>query len=125
MTSAQSREESVFISHHSKLRHTLTDIDTLLPHFVEGDIISESKLNEMKSLKSTAKVTRLLTQISNQLKAGHTKDFYAMLSIMKKYGDKTTKDLSCTIMSTLRETEYNDSSSEKDTGLLINGATVI
>ena len=124
MTSAQSREESVFVSHYSKLRHTLTDIDTLLPHFVEGDIFSESKLNEMKSLKSTAKVTRLLTQISNQLKAGHTKAFHAMLTIMKKHGDETTKDLSCTIMSTL-ETEYNDSSSEKDTGLLINAATVI
>lgn len=124
MTSAQSREESVFASHYSKLHDTLNDIDNLLPHFVEVDIFSESKLNEMKSLISIAKVTRLLVQISNRLKAGNTKAFYAMLSVMKKYGDETTKDLSTTIMSAL-ETECNDSSSEKDTGLFINRTTAI
>ena len=43
---------------------------------------------------------------------------------MKKYGDETTKDLSTTIMSAL-ETECNDGSSEKDTGLLISGTPAI
>ena len=78
MASAQSKEESVFANHYSQLHDTLTDIDSLLPYFVEGDIFSESKLNEMKSLKSIAKVTRLLVQISNRLKAGNTKAFYAI-----------------------------------------------
>ena len=112
----QSREESAFKSHYSEL-YSLTDIDNLLPHFVEENIISESNLNEMKSLTSYVKKNRLLSQISGRLKTGNAKGFYAMLSIMKKHGTETTRNLSSTIMSTLK-TEYADEKeSNRDTGM--------
>ena len=120
----QSREESAFESHYSEL-YRLTDVDDLLPHFVEENIVSDSNLDETKSLTSFVKMNRLLSQISGRLKTGNTKGFYAMLSIMKKHGSETTRNLSIAIMNTLK-TEYSDdkddkddkeNSSEKDTGI--------
>ena len=117
----QSREESAFKSHYSEL-YRLTDVDDLLPHFVEENIVSESNLDETKSLTSFVKMNRLLSQISGRLKTGNTKSFYAMLSIMKKHGSETTRNLSIAIMNTLK-TECSDdkddkeNGSEKDTGI--------
>ena len=117
----QSREESAFENHYSEL-YGLTDVDNLLPHFVEENIISESNLDETKSFPSGAKMNMLLLQISDRLKTGNTKSFYAMLFIMKKHGSETTRNLSNAIMSTLKTDhhEYSDdkeSSSEKDTSI--------
>ena len=102
MTSTQSREEAVFKSHQDNLRSKLTEIDNLLQHFVEGNVITETNLTKMRSLKNKAKLTRLLSQISDQLKDGKVKGFYTMLNIMEKYGDETTKGLSSAVMSNLK-----------------------
>ena len=114
----QSKEESAFESYYSEL-YGLTDIDNLLPHLVEENVITESNLNEMKSLTSYVKMNRLLSQISGRLKTGNAKGFYAMLTIMRNHGTETTRNLSSAITSTLKA-EYvgeKESSSEKDTGL--------
>ena len=101
MANAQAREEEIFRNYYSKLQATLIDVDSLLPHFVEHNIITIGHLDEMASLTALAKVSKLLSHISGPLKAGNTKSFHTMLSIMEMYGTQATSDLATLIKDSL------------------------
>ena len=78
----------------SKLSNTLTDIQNLLPHFVEKDVIKFPDLEKINAIVSSAeKVQKLMAHISGPLEAGNTKMFYIMLRIMEEYGHLATKQL--------------------------------
>ena len=77
-----------------KLSNTLTDIEDLLPRFVEKDVINFRDLEEINAIVlSTKKVQKLMAHISGPLEAGNTKVFYIMLGIMEEYGHLATKQL--------------------------------
>jgi len=56
MTTLQTKEQQVFIGHYSKLCDTITDIDSLLPHFVQQNIIPVDDLEDTSSLTRLGKV---------------------------------------------------------------------
>ena len=99
-------EEEVFTRHYSQLCNTLTDIDNLLPYFVEHRVVSSNDLEEINTtVPSTKKhkVEKLLTHISGPLKAGNTDVFYTMLRIMGEHGHLATQNLADQIKSLLRD----------------------
>ena len=87
-------ELNVFQNNYSKLCDTLTDIENLLPHFVEKDVIKFQEQDEINAIvPSTKKVQRLMGHISGPLEAGNTEVFYIMLRIMEEHGHLATKQL--------------------------------
>ena len=80
-----STEQNVFTKHYAKLCDTLTDIENLLPHFVEENVIKIEDLEEMNAVVPSMKklkVQKLMTHISGPLRAGNTDVFYIMLRNM-------------------------------------------
>ena len=99
MTGVQLNEKEIFTRHYASLCNTLTDINSLLPHFVQKDIISTSDEDEINAIVTTAKkIKKLLSHISSPLTAGDPKGFHMMLTIMKEHGNQSTKDLAVKIM---------------------------
>ena len=99
MTGVQLNEKEVFTRHYASLCNTLTDVNNLLPHFVQKDIISTSDVEEITTIITTSKKTeKLLSHISGPLIAGDPKGFHMMLTIMKEHGNQSTKDLALKIM---------------------------
>ena len=89
-------ELKVFTEHYSKLCDTLTDVDNLLPQFVQIKIITTNDLEEINVMDPPTKkhkVQKLMTHISGPLTAGNTEVFYTMLRIMEKHGHQATKQL--------------------------------
>ena len=105
-------EERIFTKHYSKLCSTLTDIDNLLPHFVEEEVITTNDLEEINTtIPSTKKlkVQKLMTHISGPLTAGNTKVFCTMLRIMEDYGHQATQQLADQIRRSLpRNSGHNE-----------------
>ena len=90
------QEEEVFTKHYSKLCDTLTDVDNLLPYFVQQRVITTNELEEISAtVPSTKKlkIQKLMTHISGPLTAGNTEVFYTMLRIMQEYGHQATQHL--------------------------------
>ena len=87
-------ELNVLTEHYSALCHTLTDVDSLLPQFVQKRVITTDNLEEINAVvTSTKKVQKLMTHISGPLRACNTEVFYIMLRIMEKYGHHATQQL--------------------------------
>ena len=89
-------ELNVLTEHYSKLCDTLTDIENLLPHFVEENVIKFEDLEEINTIATSTKklkVQRLMVHISGPLRAGNTEVFYIMLRIMEEHGHYATKQL--------------------------------
>ena len=106
----QLKEKDIFTRHYSSLCNTLTDIKTLLPYFVQENIISTSDIEEISALNTNSeRVVRLLTHISGPLEAGDAKGFHTMLNIMKEHGSQSTKDLAVKMSS-----EIKSSNSERE-----------
>ena len=83
-------------NHYAKLCDTLTDIDNLLPHFVEEEVITINDVDEINAIVPSTKklkVQKLMTHISGPLLAGNTEMFYTMLRIMEDYGHQATQQL--------------------------------
>ena len=98
MTGVQLNEGD-FTRHYASLCNTLTDVNNLLPYFVQKDIINISDVEEINAIiTTTKKVEKLLSHISGPLTAGDPKEFHMMLTIMKEHGNQTTKDLAVKIM---------------------------
>jgi len=93
MAKLQTKEQQVFIGHYSKLCDTITDIDSLLPHSVQQNIIPVDDLEDTSSLTRLGKVKKLLSHISGPLKANNAAGFYALLSIMEEHGTLATREL--------------------------------
>ena len=94
MAGFQPKELTVLTKHYSKLCKTLSDIDNLLPHFVEDNIISINEVEEINAIiQSTKKVQKLMKHISGPLEAGNTKVFRIMLRIMEEHGHLATQQL--------------------------------
>ena len=90
----QLNENNIYIKHYASLCNTLTDVDNLLPYFVQENIITANDMQQFNAITSKPqKVQRLLSHISGPLQAGDTKGFYTMLTIMKEHGVQGTKDL--------------------------------
>ena len=86
----------VFTNHYSKLCDTLTDVDNLLPQFVQEKLMTLNDLEEVVAIIPSTKkhkVQKLLTHISLPLRAGNTEVFYIFLRIMEEYGHQATKQL--------------------------------
>ena len=104
-------EKDVFTRHYSSLCNTLTDIRNLLPYFVQEKIINASDIEEITALSTNSeKVVTLLSHISGPLTAGDVKGFHEMLTIMKEYGNQSTKNLavkiSCEVISSNSKREH-------------------
>ena len=98
MADNNAKEKEVFGGHFSTLCDTVTDIESLLPHFVQMDIITVSDLEEINGIsRLTKKVERLLICVNGPLSAGNTKSFYVMLNVMMKYGVQATRELAVKI----------------------------
>ena len=98
MAGPQCKEEDIFISHYSSLCNTLSDVNNLLPYFVQENIISTSDVEEINAIAATSKkVEKLLEKISGPLRAGDAKGFHIMLTIMREHGTQSTKDLAARI----------------------------
>ena len=94
MDELQSNEKEIFTRHYASLCNTLTDVDNLLPYFVEENIINTNNEEEINTITTTSnKVRKLLLHISGPLKAGDAKGFHTMLTIMKERGNQSTHDL--------------------------------
>ena len=88
------KENDVLTKSYSKLISTLTDIDSLLAHFVENKIIRFPQEGEILAHKlQPDKVKALIRHIQGPLEGGDTKGFYCLLEIMKSKGKQATKDL--------------------------------
>ena len=88
------KEHDVFTENYAKFCSTLTDIENLLPYFVQEKIIKPEDQDDIKiSAKTQDKVKNLLKHIAGPLQAGDSKGFYTMLSIMENHGVQATKDL--------------------------------
>ena len=87
---------NVFTNHYARLCDTLTDIDSLLPHFVVEKVITINDVDEINTIVPSTKklkVQKLMTHISGPLTAGNTEVFYTMLRIMEDYGHQATQQL--------------------------------
>ena len=103
MAEAQLTELEVFISHYASLCNTLVvDIHNLLLYFLRDHIIDFIVLHEINSFKTNhKKVERVLSYISDPLKAGNSTNFYKMLTIMEECGIQSTKNLAVKLKSEL------------------------
>ena len=91
-------EEIIFTRHYASLCNTLTDVDHLLPYFVQENIINTNDIQEINVITTKPKkVEKLLSHISGPLTAGYTKGFHTMLTVMKEHGHQSTKDLAVNI----------------------------
>ena len=87
-------EKDIFTKHYASLCSTLTDVNNLLPHFVQEKIITIKDEEEIDIIKTTPiKVKKLLSHISGPLESGDAEGFHVMLAIMKEHGSKSTKGL--------------------------------
>ena len=87
-------ELNMFTEYYSALCHTLTDVDSLLPQFVQKRVITTDNLEEINAIVTSArKVQKLMVHISGPLRAGNTEVFYIMLRIMEEYGHHATQQL--------------------------------
>ena len=94
--------KEIFTRHYASLCSTLTDVDHLLPYFVQDSIISTNDVQEINAIVTTRhKVQKLLSHISGPLTAGDTKGFYVMLTIMKEHGSQSTYDLAIKMSSSV------------------------
>ena len=85
---------NVFDKNYAKLCSTLTDIENLLPYFVQEKIIKSEDQDDINApVKTKEKVKKLLKHISGPLQAGDSKGFYTMLDILENYGVQATIDL--------------------------------
>ena len=104
MAGEQLTETIVFIKNYASLCNTLTDINGLLPFFIQESIISFHDLEEVSAITTTqGKVGKLLAHIYGPLTAGDTTGFHKMLTIMKEHGSQATKDLAVKMMNSEME----------------------
>lgn len=86
--------KDIFTKHYSSLCNTLTDINNLLPFFVQEKIINANDIEEINAIVTIPKkVEKLLSHISGPLTAGDARGFDTMLTIMKEHGSQSTKHL--------------------------------
>ena len=103
-TSIDSLEHDVFTNHYPMLCNTMTDVDNLLPHFVQKRVIKTDDLEEINAIIPSTKklkVQKLMIHISGPLRAGDTDAFYIMLKIMEEYGHQATQQLADQIRKSL------------------------
>ena len=104
MASDQLKELKTLTNHYSKLCNTLSDIENLLPYFVEENIIGINDVEEINAAVPSTKyqkVQKLMIHISGPLKAGNTEVFYIMLKIMEECGHRATHQLAVQIRRSL------------------------
>ena len=102
MAGKQLMEKDIFTNCYGSLITTLTDINNLLPYFVQDQIISFSDQEEINAITTTRKrAEKLLLHISGPLTAGDDTGFYKMLTIMEERGIQTTKNFAVKIRSEL------------------------
>ena len=109
--------KQIFTRHYASLCSTLTDVDHLLPYFVQDSIISTNDVQEINAITTKPKkVEKLLSHISGPLTAGDTKGFHTMLTIMKEHGNWSTHDLAVKMSSevTLAINETEDEGMASD-----------
>ena len=117
MARMAANEKDIFTRHYASLCNTLTDVDNLLPYFVQENIICNSDVESIDATTTTShKVRKLLSHISGPLTAGDTKGFHTMLTIMKEHGNQSTKDLAVKMSSEVT----SSSSSREPKGYLLH-----
>ena len=103
----QSNEKEIFTKCYASLCKTLTDVNNLLPYFVEKGIITFNDVEEINASKiKSERIEKLLSHISGPLESGDAKGFHTMLTILKENGNQSTKDLARRM--SLKVTSAND-----------------
>ena len=96
-------ENEIFTKHYASLCSTLTDINELLPFFVQENVITALAQEEISTITITEeKVKKLLSHISASLTAGDATGFQKMLTVMKYHGIQDTKYLAMQINSEIK-----------------------
>ena len=95
-------ENEILIANYSNLTTTITEVDKLLPEFVQYGVILPEEEEVISAEKtSSLKVKKLLKHILGPLGCGNTKAFYTLLKIMKSKGKQPTCDLALNIEKSL------------------------
>lgn len=95
----ENKDYDIFTKHYASLCSTITDVEHLLPYFVQENIINTNDEAEIQAITTTRnKVKKLLSHIAGPLSAGYAKGFHTMLTIMKEHGNQSTKDLAVRIL---------------------------
>jgi len=114
MADINTKEKEVFGDHFSTLCDTVTDIESLLPHFLQTDIITVSHLEEINSIsRITKKVEKLLLCINGSLSA---ESFNVMLNVMIKHGVEATRELAVKIQNAANIKQVLNHSVDKHEG---------
>ena len=94
---------AVFEENYALLCNTIADvIDPLMKCYVEEKVLTtEEKAHIVAHTVVAEKLKLLLLKISSSLKAGDTKSFHMMLTIMRGHGGKGTQTLADHIMNRL------------------------
>ena len=97
-------ELAVFEEYYALLYNTIADvIDPLMKVCVEEKLLtSEEKAQIVVHAAAAEKLKLLLLKISSSLKAGDTRVFYLMLTIMRGHGGKGTQTLADHIINRLK-----------------------
>ena len=97
-------ELTVFQEYYALLHNMITDIvGPLMKCFVEQTILTTEEETHFSAITAaTEKLKLLLLKISSCLKAGDTRSFHMMLTIMREHGGKGTQTLANHIMKRLK-----------------------
>ena len=95
---------AVFEENYALLCNTIADvIDPLMKCYVEEKVLTtEEKAHIVAHTVVAEKLKLLLLKISSSLKAGDTRVFYLMLTIMREHGGKGTQTLADHIINRLK-----------------------
>ena len=94
-------ELAVFEENYALLCNTIVDVvDLLMKYCVEEKILEETQIVAYTAVAEKLKL--LLLKISGCLKAGATRSFHMMLTIMREHGGKGTQILADHIMNRLK-----------------------
>ena len=92
----------MFICYYSQIVNNLS-VETLSPHFVAQNIISQAEQMEIFGVLSPIKAAGLLlSKISSALSIGITEGFYKFLDITEKFGNIDSKAVTSAIRKKLK-----------------------
>ena len=104
----ETKEHELFLAHYPELCKAITDVENLLPYFVQAHIISAANHQEINAKCILhKKAEALMSYISGPLESGNTEQFYTMLKIMEEHGNQATEALAKQIRSKI--SKYNNS----------------
>ncbi|XP_065894803.1 uncharacterized protein [Dysidea avara] len=85
------KEYEILMANYSKFCDILKTELELLPKFVQDNIITADRSQDIPSIPTAQKGVAILTSITGPVQSGQTEGFYAMIRIMKEHGKTDTQ----------------------------------